>query len=80
MLYTIDNPAIVVSALKKRETGNGYILRVYESEGKPQQGSVSFPGLGIQEQIALEPFEIVTYQLNTQEKTLEKTQLLELDV
>ena len=80
ILYTIDNPAVVVSALKKAESGDGYILRIYESEGKPQQANILFPGLDIREEIALKPFEIMTCLLSSKTRTLVKTQLLESDV
>ena len=77
-LYEITNPAVVVSALKKQEDGEGYILRLYESEGKPQQAEIVFPALDVRAQIDLKPFELATFRLDPKERKLERTALLEM--
>ena len=79
-LYTVSNPAVVVSALKKKINGTGYILRMYEAEGKPQETEVAFLSLGVLEKITFKPYEIITCHLDVDKKTLTKTALLDLDV
>ena len=78
-LYTIDNPAVVVSALKKRESGEGYILRLYESEGKAQQAQISIPKFNIRKNIELKPFELRTLRLDPKAGTLETAELIDMD-
>lgn len=39
---TLDNPAIVLAAVKLSEYGEGVIVRVYESRGKRVAGSIAF--------------------------------------
>lgn len=61
--YRIDNPSVVVSALKKAEDGDGYILRLYETTGREQTAAVEIPSLGIRESITLEAQEVRTYRM-----------------
>ena len=77
-LYEISNPAIVVSTLKKQEDGEGYILRLYESEGRPQKAEIVFSALNIRRTIEVKPFEIVTLKLDPKKRTLERTSLIEM--
>lgn len=41
-LASTDNPAIIIKALKKAESSDFYVVRLYESAGCPQQGQVTF--------------------------------------
>ncbi|MBR6747123.1 MAG: discoidin domain-containing protein [Muribaculaceae bacterium] len=41
-LASIDNEAIMIKALKKAESDDCYVMRVYESAGKNQKGTVTF--------------------------------------
>jgi alpha-mannosidase len=60
---TIDNESIVVSALKKAENNDGYILRLYETTGKARQGHIKIPSLGIDQSIQLEAEELKTFRI-----------------
>jgi alpha-mannosidase len=40
---TIDNPQIVLATWKQAEDGDGWVIRLYESTGKPAQGTLIFP-------------------------------------
>lgn len=43
-LASCDNPALAVKALKKAESGEEYVVRVYETSGlKANQGKITFP-------------------------------------
>lgn len=60
---TLDAPTVTVSALKRAEDGQGYILRLYESMGKPAAARVAIPALSINETLEFAPFEIRTFRL-----------------
>ena len=79
-LLLVDNPAVVVSAFKKAEAGNRYILRVYESDGEDQTARICLPKFGIDKTVQLKAFELVTFAVWPEEGRKEKTSLLELDV
>ena len=79
-LMTIDNPAVVVSALKKAESGDRYILRVYEADGKRQSARIALPPFGIDQAIELNGYELATFAIYPEEGRMERTDLLELDV
>ena len=61
--YALDNLSIVISAFKPAADGNGYILRVYETTGSPQEGTLDIPSLGICARITLEAEEVKTYRV-----------------
>ncbi len=79
-LITIDNPAVVVSAFKKAEAGDRYILRLYEADGVAQTARVRLPRFGIDQEIKLNGYEIATFSVVPEEGKFGKTDLLELDV
>jgi alpha-mannosidase len=60
---TVDGGAVMVSALKQAEDGNGYILRLYESMGEAAEAQIRIPCLGINDSIRFAPFEIRTFRL-----------------
>ena len=60
----IDNPAILVSACKRAESGEGYTIRVFETANKESEGILYIPALGITKKISLKPFELKTLHLN----------------
>ena len=62
-VMTLDGGAVMVSALKQAEDGNGYILRLYESMGEAAKARVSIPCLDINEELPFAPFEIRTFRL-----------------
>lgn len=78
--FTIDNPAVVVSAFKKAEQGDRYILRVYEADGEAQRARIQLPRFGIDQEIELSGYEIATYAVYPEEGRLEPAGLIELDV
>lgn len=72
---TLDNPAIVLSAVKHSEKGEYYVVRLYESTGKKQKVKVHIPICNILEEIIFSPFEIKTYLIK--EGRLEETTIIE---
>lgn len=73
----IDNPMVVVSAIKKAENSSDFILRVYESCGKSQEAVVELKELGITQRISLIPNEIKTYIIDVNNKCLKETTIME---
>lgn len=61
--FTVSHPAVMVSAFKQAEDGNGFILRLYESMGGMAEARLAVPALGIEEDFSFEPFEIRTFRV-----------------
>lgn len=74
-LLEIDNTAVIVSCFKKAEDGNGYLLRIYESTGTPQNAILKLPLLGITQNVELNGFEIATFRVL--DGQVQQTDLLE---
>ncbi len=66
-----------LSAFKKEERGDGYILRLFEPTDSPQTTYVSIPALGIHHEVRLNGFEIRTLRLDPEAGTLEDAKLCE---
>ena len=60
----LDNPAVQLSAFKKAEDGKGWIVRLYEGEGKAQSAVLRLPFAGLEERIDFTPFQIKTFRLH----------------
>lgn len=60
-LLQIDSENIVLSAMKKAEKGNRFIIRLYECEGRKTVAKLKFPGIGEDYEIPFDPFEIKTF-------------------
>lgn len=74
---TIDQPDVLVSALKKAEESDRYLLRIYEAAGKPAEAQISVSALQIREKVSLRAFEIKTFWLDAEERKLTEASLLE---
>ena len=73
----LDNAAIVVSAIKKAEKSDDFVLRLYESTGKEQETIVEIGELRIWKKVGFHPFEIKTFVINLQNEELEETSIIE---
>ena len=62
-LFTLDNPQVAVSAFKRAEKEDGYILRVYNLSGKPQTAQFAMEKFGIRSEISLNDNEFKSYLL-----------------
>jgi len=76
-MITLSNPGIELTALKRAEISDEYVLRIFEPEGKPQTTEIELPSLGIKHKESLSPFEIVTLITDNNSKKLKRTDLLE---
>lgn len=75
-LIRIDNPAVILSAFKKAEDKEGYILRIYESAGKENRALIELPAAEIRTDVVLRPFEIRTLYYDTGKGTLTEDDIL----
>ncbi len=75
----IDNPRVILSAMKRSEDRDGYIMRLYESSGTDTAATVSLLNNRIRKEIAFHAFEIKTFFLAAEEGKLTETTLIELD-
>ncbi|OXS54035.1 alpha-mannosidase [Cohnella sp. CIP 111063] len=74
----LEEGTVQLSAFKKEERGEGYILRLFEPTGSPQSTYVSIPSLGLRHEVRLNGFEIRTLRLEAGTGTLEDAKLCEL--
>lgn len=74
---TIDNPQVIVSAVKRAENFDGYILRVYESTGKSAKANIRMLDGRIDQEVSLGGFEVKTYKIDLAEGGLTETGLIE---
>ncbi|MFB9277032.1 glycoside hydrolase family 38 C-terminal domain-containing protein [Cohnella cellulosilytica] len=60
----LEEGTVQLSAFKKEERGDGFIVRLFEPTGFPQVTHVSIPALGLRHEVRLNGFEIRTLRLD----------------
>lgn len=73
----IDNPRVMVSAIKRSEDSNGYIVRLYEGSGEATTAMVAFPALKQESEVSFNGFEIKTFLWNPENGDFKETNLIE---
>lgn len=68
----VDDPAVVLSALRRGKKEKEFLLRLFESTGQERKACVSVPVLHAQCQVLMHPFEVKTLKLSADGKTLEE--------
>jgi alpha-mannosidase len=76
-LVVLSDDAAVLTAAKQAEDGRGLILRLFEPTGTPRTTVVSLPWLGMEQRVALAPFEIRTYKVDGAEHVWQEVNLIE---
>jgi alpha-mannosidase len=76
---TLSDPAVLLTAFKKAERSDDYIIRLFEPTGVERRTMIHLPIMGIQQDIMLGKFEIKTLRLNTVSQTLTEAALMEMD-
>ena len=66
----IDQPNVILLALKKAEDGNGIIIRVNETEGRAVGAKLTISGLGIKEVHGTDLVETNIERLNAEGQTI----------
>lgn len=74
----IDNPRVMVSAIKKSEDSEGYILRLYEGSGKEAEAKLFFPMHKTEKKIHFNAFEIKTFLWNPSNGEIEEMGIVEV--
>lgn len=73
----IDNPRVMVSALKRAQDQEGYLLRLYEGSGRPAEATLSLLDGAYEYPVHLDGFEIKTWLWNPETGRLTETSLIE---
>ncbi len=74
----VSSGTLSVRVLKRAEDEDGWIVRLFESEGIPAAGTVSIPALGVSWEVKLGPYEVASWRVTEGKITL--TNLVELDL
>ena len=72
----IEGSAVQMTAFKKAESDDNYIIRLFEPSGQERSITLSIPGTEIKENITFAPFEIKSYRLDLQNAVLTETDLM----
>lgn len=78
-LAVLEDEVLQLTAFKKAETGDDYILRVFEPTGKTRHGRLRLPVVGLEQALELGPFEVQTWRLDLRTRTLRKQTMDEGD-
>ncbi|MBP1994544.1 glycoside hydrolase family 38 N-terminal domain-containing protein [Paenibacillus eucommiae] len=60
----LEDDIVQLSAFKKQENGDGYILRIFEPTGSARATAISIPVFGIRKEVQLNGFEFKTFELD----------------
>lgn len=73
----VDDPAIVLTALKRSETGRKLVVRLFEPTGRARTSGLELPFAGVRAKLAFAPFQIKTLLIDPRRRSLAETDLLE---
>ncbi len=76
-LLILDNPAVIIPAVKKSESGNNLLIRIFEPTGMNQEMTLHLPLYEVKKRLRLKPFELRTILFNPQTKTFINCDLME---
>ena len=76
-LIELGDEAIQMTAFKRAEEGEGYIIRLYEPTGQPRATKILLPALGIHQTAVFGAFEIKTFRLDLTARSLVAANMLE---
>jgi alpha-mannosidase len=71
-----DSP-VIISVIKRSEDDDGWIIRAFESTGRPAEADIDFLPLGITGRFSFKAFEIKTIKIAEADKSVSETNLLE---
>lgn len=73
----LDDGAVQLSALKKAEQSEAYIIRLFEPTGSARATVLEIPAYGIRSEVQLNAFEIKTFAFDPEQRSLVETSLCE---
>lgn len=79
-LVTLSDDVVQMTVAKLSEDGKDLIVRLFEPTGIERDTVLVFPVCGLEQKITMQPFEIKTFRVNLDAKTIVETDLLEKPV
>ena len=76
-LAVLSDDTVQITGIKKAETNNDIIIRLFEPTGRKRSTVLSLPILGKKMKVNLTPFEIKTLRINSRTKKITEVNLLE---
>ncbi|MBN2206806.1 MAG: alpha-mannosidase [Candidatus Aminicenantes bacterium] len=76
-VLVVDDPAVVLTALKKSEAGRGLVLRLFEPTGRARTVGIELPFASARTTAAFAPFEIKTILFDPRRRAFREADLLE---
>jgi alpha-mannosidase len=73
----LEDPAVVMTALKKAEDGKDLIIRLFEPTGRPRTAGLALPALRARTDVSLRGFEVKTLRFDKKTKMFREVDLLE---
>jgi len=73
----VDDPTVVVAAVKRAEKRKAVIIRLFESTGRKRKVRISEAAWGLREKISLNAFEIRTLLWDPKRRKLKETDMME---
>lgn len=73
----LHDDAVQMTAFKKSESGEDYIIRLYEPTGKARSTLLELPVLGLKQPVELRGFEVKTLKLKASSKELTEVDMVE---
>ena len=71
------NPTVLISAIKRSEDSDGWIVRAVEAAGKNADAEMDFAWLGVSRIFSFTPYEIKTIKIADKDKSISETNILE---
>lgn len=78
-LAELKDDSVLMTAFKKAESSEDYIIRLFEPAGQVRSTVISIPGAGLERAVDLKKFEIKTLKLDLKAGTLMEVDLDEND-
>lgn len=73
----LSDTAVQITTMKQTRNGKDLIVRLFEPTGKKRRTTFQLPALGIKQSVSLEPFEIQTLRISTEQRIVQAVNLIE---
>lgn len=77
---SVDCPNVQVSAIKRAEDADGFVIRIYETDGKETDVNITGKLLPAPLSVSIKPYEINTYRLKDGENVWREVLMTEFDI
>ena len=76
-LIRLNDPAIQLTAFKKAETSENYVIRLYNPTSRERTVLAEIPALGIGDSVSLGSYEVKTMEIDITSKKMREVNLME---